>query len=124
MCEPTLWTHWTHCGSAQAQVPTRLLTLDADVFHKAVITFPTDHVLNYAGQFVDLLNDQDQEGLTDLLTLDEDLDDLIHCVFEGSRRDLHALIPETPNSMANHHRHHHHGASNHHTEEDGGRFQL
>jgi hypothetical protein len=96
LCEPSLWTQWTHCGTAKAESQARLLVLDAERFQMITSTFPTDHACHYAVKFVTALNQQDQDDLSDLDTLGEDIEDFVKDVFmveDGSWELDGSLVP-------------------------------
>jgi len=87
MCEPALWTHWTHCGTAKAEHQTRLLVLDADKFQRIICTFPTDHAGQYAQEFVQELNKEDHDDLSDLNTVRDRIENIIDVVFPTNDLD-------------------------------------
>merc|ERR1712190_216409 len=68
LCEQTLWTRWTHVGTARAHTETRIVILDAKKFADICSTFPTEHARLYAMEFVQSLNlsGQHNHGYSDM----------------------------------------------------------
>jgi len=66
--EAVLWTSWAHFGTLTAMSHARLCTLDAKAFQTIVSQFShaSSHPAEYAKFFVDELNTQHGEGVTDL----------------------------------------------------------
>jgi len=67
LCEPVLWTQWTHCGTLQAVTESTLMAVDADQFQNVCSNGAVDtHLTRYAEVFVTLLNQQEEGCLTDI----------------------------------------------------------
>lgn len=74
MCEPVLWTTWTHCGTLRAASESRLLALDAERFQAICSGSHDGHIRRYAEEYVSALNEREKGELTDLGIADEDMD--------------------------------------------------
>jgi len=69
-CEAGLWTHWMTCGAMIATSPCEMATINCEQFGEALClrfdAFPKAR--RYAVDYVTMLNNTDQEELTDLCT--------------------------------------------------------
>merc|ERR1719188_32854 len=68
MAEAVLWTAWVHQGDAQALTECQLITIDASTFSERIRsnTSMWSMIHRYGLKFVEALNRQDRESLTDL----------------------------------------------------------
>merc|ERR1712129_618356 len=66
LCEPVLWTTWTHCGTLQAVTESTLMAVDAEQFQSVCSSAVDTHLTRYAEVFVTLLNQLEKDGLTDI----------------------------------------------------------
>eukprot|EP00928_Gymnodinium_smaydae_P017744 TRINITY_DN16786_c0_g1_i4.p1 TRINITY_DN16786_c0_g1~~TRINITY_DN16786_c0_g1_i4.p1 ORF type:complete len:1004 (-),score=157.35 TRINITY_DN16786_c0_g1_i4:245-3211(-) len=95
LCEAPLWTHWFHVGTTRAFAESQLLSLDADKFAQICASFPSEHALNYAQEFVGWLNHAGQ-SLTDIGEKCEELDEMIEISFPHESEDEELNGNETP----------------------------
>jgi hypothetical protein len=66
LCEPVLWTTWTHCGTLQAVTESTLMAVDAKQFQSVCSSAVDTHLTRYAEVFVTLLNQLGEGCLTDI----------------------------------------------------------
>jgi len=57
------------------------LTLDALKFGKVISAFQTEHATNYASRYVETLNQESHDNLTDVDTLAHEMEEVINSVF-------------------------------------------
>jgi len=66
LCEPVLWTTWTHCGTLQAVTESTLMSVDAKQFQSVCSGAMITHLTTYAQVFVAHLNQTGEGCLTDI----------------------------------------------------------
>jgi len=97
LCEPVLWTYWTHQGVLRASTECEILSLDAGQFQRiAVYHFDLEddvHPALYAKQFVDRINELGTSELTDF-----NLDLNVSRTFLASRRNSRTSMGSSLNS--------------------------
>jgi len=67
--EGALWTEWRHRGKLVALIPTELICLNPDAFSKAMSVHPQPWFIavNYAENFINFLNELEDERFIDIL---------------------------------------------------------
>eukprot|EP00930_Biecheleria_cincta_P095774 TRINITY_DN87694_c0_g1_i1.p1 TRINITY_DN87694_c0_g1~~TRINITY_DN87694_c0_g1_i1.p1 ORF type:complete len:123 (-),score=28.56 TRINITY_DN87694_c0_g1_i1:254-589(-) len=75
LSEAALWTHWWHCGTAEAQEECQLASLNAHAVAVALHKDPVSYKLasRYAAEFVAVLNETKRKDLTDAMITREEV---------------------------------------------------
>lgn len=90
LAEGSLWTEWTHCGTARGRDEVQLLALDAAKFGHLVNAVPGSHGVAYAQQFIQHLNKLvEDDMLSDIGRPDQEAWELVDRVFEQKTFDRH-----------------------------------
>lgn len=83
LAEASLWTAWTHCGTARGRDEAQVLALDASRFGELVSAVPGGNGKAYAQRFVEQLNQMADEDLSDVGRPSVETWEVVDVIFEN-----------------------------------------
>lgn len=99
ICEPSLWTPWTHLGDLHATTECDLISIDAHSFGEVVQknSLTCQLAATYAASYVEMLNKKERHELTDIRVASDEIP--LPSIDDGESKDEEPVKPRA--SMKN-----------------------